>query len=278
MLYPAADTPDRKKKLRHQLVYEMILNLITENSMNAGDRLPSATELVKMSGVSLISVRHALDRLENEGRIIRQQGVGTFVAHQRIISDPSRPGGLLETLAPADFKVELSTELLRISTGFPNREVAQVLNLQEKDTVWEIVRLRRVRNSPSILEQAILPLTLVPVLNHQELSQGGSLYRFLREHYALIDDRTEQYFEVVRPSLMEQQELHLRRNEQIVRIRGVSLTSDGTAFDCWCQSYRAADFVFYTTSNRTGEILTLKDDIEWSIQNRKMKYKKNRRA
>jgi GntR family transcriptional regulator len=167
---------------------------------------------------------------------------------------------------------------LRISTGFPNREVAQVLNLQEKDTVWEIVRLRRVRNSPSILEQAILPLTLVPVLDHQELSQGGSLYRFLREHYALIDDRTEQYFEVVRPSLMEQQELHLRRNEQIVRIRGVSLTSDGTAFDCWCQSYRAADFVFYTTSNRTGEILTLKDDIEWSIQNRKMKYKKNRRA
>lgn len=253
------------QKLRYEVVYDLVLDLIAKNGLKPGDKLPSATELVAMSGVSLISVRHALDKLENAGRIRRHQGIGTFVARERIVSEPSRSGELLQTLAVDGAEPELSTEVLEMAVGLPGATVARALAIDPGTPVWTLVRLRRVGRDPAILEQAILPLSLVPSLGEAQLAAGGSLYRFLAERYDLADERTEQVFEVVRPTAIERERLGLQPREQVVRIRGVSFTAAGVAFDCWSQTYRATDFVFYTTGNGQHRLLAPSETDDWSV-------------
>jgi GntR family transcriptional regulator len=46
----------------------------------AGQRLPTLEELARQYGVARVTVRQAMDVLSREGRILRQQGKGTFVA------------------------------------------------------------------------------------------------------------------------------------------------------------------------------------------------------
>jgi len=92
---------DRQNKLRYEVVKDLILSKIASQHLQPGDKLPTSNELADQSGFSLISVRRALDELERAGRIVRRQGVGTFVAQSRITAEPGRAGQLLDTLGGA---------------------------------------------------------------------------------------------------------------------------------------------------------------------------------
>ena len=252
-------------KLRYQIVYDVVVNLIRDRDLQPGDKLPSISELGQISGVSMISVRHALDKLEREGRITRHQGVGTFVAERRIMMEPSRSGELLETLSTATRPADMATRLIHLAVGLPSQGVADALSISPGQPVWEIVRLRSLRDKPAILERAILPLNLVPNLDQDKLASGASLYRFLAESHGLNDTHIEQFFEVVQPSQMEQQNLKIGSGELVVRIRGVSFTADDVAFDCWQQTYRASDFIFSISGVAERRLMKAETTSLWSV-------------
>ena len=261
----AAGVVDRK--LRYQQVYDHVLELIDEGGLTGGDRLPSSTELARQTGVSLISVRRALDELERAGRIRRHQGVGTFVAPERILTNPTRTGELLETLVEGSLPHPLTTRLLRISVGTPSENILRALSIDEGQPVWEVTRLRTIGTSPAILEQAVLPLALVPALDEADLAAGRSLYRFLEQRYGLRDDYVEQALEVDQPTPAERESLALLGRQLVVRVRGVSFDGAGVAFDCYQQTYRARDFVFYTAgTNNARRWLKLDQRGAWDVR------------
>src|SRR3984885_12089516 len=53
---------------------------ILERQLPPGSRLPTERELIERSGLSRVTVRAAVGILEDEGWLIRRQGLGTFVA------------------------------------------------------------------------------------------------------------------------------------------------------------------------------------------------------
>ena len=252
--------------LRYQQVYDYVVQLVEDEGLQAGDRLPSATDLAARTGVSLISVRRALDELERAVKVRRHQGVGTFVARGRIPSHPARPGELLETLADGAGEPVLTTELLGVSVGVPSHNIVRALAIEPGEPVWEILRLRAIGTTPAILEQAVLPLRRVPALDEALLAEGGSLYRYLAERYGFTDDYVEQSLEVDTPDERERARLKLTRREQVVRVRGVSFDDAGVAFDCFQQTYRARDFVFYTAGSNNRQLLAPHDLGEWVVR------------
>jgi CheY-like chemotaxis protein len=60
-------------------VYESLRARLASGEVTAGDRLPSYVALAAEFGVAPLTVRQVLARLEEEGRVSRQQGRGTFV-------------------------------------------------------------------------------------------------------------------------------------------------------------------------------------------------------
>ena len=75
---------------------ELLHQQIASGRFTVGDALPSEGELCRLFGVSRIVVRQALEVLEDDGEIIRQQGKGTFVAEPKV---DLIAGGLVRVLS-----------------------------------------------------------------------------------------------------------------------------------------------------------------------------------
>ena len=71
-------TPISKKSLADHLAEE-IRTFIMRNDYKYGDRLPSTTDLAKLFGVGLPTLREAIKRLETLGTIIVKHGSGIYV-------------------------------------------------------------------------------------------------------------------------------------------------------------------------------------------------------
>src|SRR5579863_9228944 len=68
---------------RYYLLYEQLSGALNDGSIPSGAALPSEPELVARYRLSRTTVRRALARLEEEGRIIRRRGSGTFARQNR---------------------------------------------------------------------------------------------------------------------------------------------------------------------------------------------------
>ncbi|MCP4641184.1 MAG: GntR family transcriptional regulator [bacterium] len=71
---PAAEGP------LHQQVADGVRQAVSGGRLKPGDLLPSFRALAEELLVSLITVKRAYSDLEQEGIIVRKQGLGTFVA------------------------------------------------------------------------------------------------------------------------------------------------------------------------------------------------------
>lgn len=63
-----------------QLLAQQLQQLIREGAFKPGERLPSERELAQRFAVSRPSVREAIQKLEQQGLLLRRQGGGSFVA------------------------------------------------------------------------------------------------------------------------------------------------------------------------------------------------------
>lgn len=257
--------PKEDQQLRYQQVYQYVLDHIETHKLQPGDRLPSATELVNLTNVSMISVRRGLTELEDNGLITRHQGVGTFVATERIVTAPNLSGELLSSLVGTKPRPEVRTELLSLVIGTASDNIAAALSMRPGEPVWEVRRVRHVGATTPILERAVLPVVRVPTLNEAYLRAGKSMYAYIEKEHGLTDATTEQAIQVDQPSQQERRVLHLKGSPPVVRIRGVSLDVDGIAFDCYEHVYNASDFIFYIASADRRELLRPRDRGDWVV-------------
>lgn len=254
------------KELRYRQVYHYILELIQKEALEPGDKLPSSTELVRLTGVSMISVRRGLAELEQEGRIVRHQGVGTFVGRGKIVTDPTKSGGFLSSLSRNRMARPIRTELLSLTVGAVSANIARVLSLKVGEPAWEVRRLRHLGPAATIFDRAILPLSQVPALDERYLRDGNSLYDYLTREHSLVEESTEQTIEVDDASPEEAAALLLPAAEKVVRVRGITFSTSGAAFDCYEQVYRASAFVFYHASAGRHQYLQADSVGTWLIE------------
>ncbi len=251
------------RPLRYRSVIDLIDEIITAEGLQPGSLLPTQKELAARAGVSLITVRRALQELERAGRVTGHQGVGTFVARPRIVSGPARRGGLLATLAAQGEPREVTTELLEVRAVRPGPAAARALGLDADAEAWCIVRLRRIDGRPMVLERAHVPKALAPGLDEHPAELGDSLYNLLARRYGLVDDYEEQYLEVGAAGARERRHLELPARAQIVRLRGVSFSAGDLPFDCFEQAYQAQELAFFFSGRTSCRLLQAGELDDW---------------
>jgi len=252
--------------LLYERVVALVEQLIAERGLGPGDLLPSYTELADRAGVSLITVRRALDELERVGRVRRHQGLGTFVARPRIVTEPTRTGSLLATLTEGgDRATQLQTRVLGLDQGLPSADLAQALRVEADSPVWRLRRLRLLDGQPAVLETSVIPVALAPELDALVSRLDGSLYDLLAAEYGLVDAYEEQYLEVLGPAHEESKLLDLPARAQVVRIRGLSADDRGLPFDCFEQLYPASQFAFAFAGSATRQLLPAPGSRDWDV-------------
>ncbi len=162
-----ADTP------LYQRLSAALLDAMTVGNIAGVQTLPSERRLSVELGISRVTVRRALELLEREGRLQRQQGAQTRVV-ERLQKTLSTVTGFSEELnargsAPGHRWISRQTVL-------PTPTEAMSLGLSTTDQVVRLVRIRTADGRPLAIERATVPQAILP---SGELVED-SLYAALR--------------------------------------------------------------------------------------------------
>jgi GntR family transcriptional regulator len=128
---------------------------IRAGDLAPGARLDNQRELARTFGVTLMTLRQALELLEREQLIARRHGVGTFVVARAIdydILQRRRFAG--DLLAQGE---EVTTQLLGVRFAVADRRVTAALRLASPARALVLERLRVVGGRPLSLQRSLLP-------------------------------------------------------------------------------------------------------------------------
>lgn len=140
---------------RYQRIAEALRERITSGELTPGTRLSNQRALAREFGVTLMTLRQALELLERDGLIARRHGLGTFVASPTIDYDILQFRTFAADLRSRGEPVE--TRFLRSQFARADRRVQAGLRLTIGDDVFVLERLRLVAQRPVSLQRSFLP-------------------------------------------------------------------------------------------------------------------------
>lgn len=151
---------------------------ITSGAFEAGERLPTESDLIEQYGVSRITVRQALQSLDNEGLIERQQGRGTFVANRK--SRKKHFTGTIHLTGSLDELIEMGMDtpvkVLEMNRVEADQHESESLEIKIGTPIYRLKRLRLNAGQPFGLIVNYLPEEIGSNLTMAELSSGALLH------------------------------------------------------------------------------------------------------
>src|SRR6266478_66137 len=140
---------------RYHRIAETLRERIRGGELASGARLETQRRLATSFGVTLMTLRQALELLEREHLISRRHGLGTFVAAPSIDYDILQLRRFAGDLSAKGEHV--TTRLLATRFSTPDRPVADALGLGPGARVLVVARLRLVDDHPMSLQCSFLP-------------------------------------------------------------------------------------------------------------------------
>ena len=211
----------------HQ-VYLDLRGMIDDGRWPAGHQVPPERELARTYGVSLITVRRALDELAREQRIERARGRGTFVLPSRIDRDLDEPLSFSEEMQRRGLSPQ--TRLIAAQPETAGERVAAALDIEPGSPTLFVERLLLADGDPFLLEQAYLPAERFPGLLNSNL-ESSSLYQLLNDRYGTAVARSRETFEPVVLRSREAALLGLKPRTPALLVEGTSFSDQGTPIE-----------------------------------------------
>ena len=183
--YPSV-SQKRERKFQRRSLYLTVIDLLVDDIKKGkyppGSKIPSEDQLSQEFAVSRVTLREALRALEEEGRIIRRQGRGTFICDRRIV--PIQSLSKIIPISTMIKKAGLEDHISKICHRkfAASRKIAEKLNIITGKDVWEIERIRIMHEQPAIFSLDFIPASILPGGGEKKIKQySHSLYGFLSE-------------------------------------------------------------------------------------------------
>lgn len=204
----------------YAVVYYEIKKKIELGEYVSGQKLPTERELANMFGVSLITIRRAIQELTDEGFIIKVQGRGTFVEHQKLQRCIDRDFQILGFTTTCQLNgVKASTQILNRGIAGANSKVSRALGVDIKSPTIYLERVCLADNVPIMLEKGWF-LPEFDFMKDEEL-ENSSIIKTLASHGVYIDLASDNIIEVGRADAIVSRSLKLGKGEPIFIISSV---------------------------------------------------------
>ncbi|WP_214409390.1 GntR family transcriptional regulator [Sphaerisporangium fuscum] len=230
--------------------YDVKRNLLElTKSLPAGAALPPERALAVRFETSRTTVRQALTELVIEGRLLRIQGKGTFVAQPKVaqvLQLTSYTGDLRQV------GLEPDTKILDISYITADETLARRLCINPGGRVLRIHRLRLANGEPMSIDTTHLSARRFSRLR-RELEVHSSLYETLHNAYNVQLTDAEEIIETVLATPYDAQILGVDVGLPMLLLTRHAFDAEGNPVE-WAQSlYRGDRYKFVTRLRRPPE-------------------------
>jgi GntR family transcriptional regulator len=230
----------------HQL-YTLLSTALNDGSIAAGSALPSESELMERFEVSRNTVRRALGQLEQEKRIVRRRGSGSYA--RRAPQTPFSPDSIAEVLQ--DFtaaKSQSSSRLLRVQTA-KTPEFVRRKDPGFGDLSLVVQRCRSVKDQPVMVSTSYVPEELGQGLTRREL--GRQVVLSVLDAIGISPSSAEQIITAVAADAFTARHLGVEPASALVCIHRLIRDRKGRSIEHQSHLYRAD--LSYLRSNITIE-------------------------
>jgi GntR family transcriptional regulator len=221
--------PDAAGMPLYRAVKRALLKSIESGAVAPGDALPSESQLAAEFGVSVGTLRRAVDDLVTEHILVRRQGLGTFVAthtSDRFLFQffhVERSEGLRE--AP---EVELvSFERTRV-----DEDAAEALNLKPGEPVLQIENRLRLQGRPVVHDRLVIPASLFRGLSEKRLRERPStIYHLYQSEFGITVVRAHERLRAVGADRAAARVLGVPVGQPVLQVRRVAIALGGQAVE-----------------------------------------------
>jgi GntR family transcriptional regulator len=192
---------------------------IVSNELSPGTALPTEDQIGEQYGVSRITVRRALNALQQQGLIERRHGVGSFVAERSIGMNSYLTGSLNEFLASA---ASLRTRCLWLGEAEPTPSVRHTFGLKSHEKALLLKTLGSLdEEGPVAFLEIWFPLEVAPMLQPETLDGKTPVIRQVEKALGLRLVRAEQIIEADRAGEEAARYLEVNADTPILKVRRV---------------------------------------------------------
>jgi GntR family transcriptional regulator len=176
-------TSFRGKPIRYQ-IRQALLDYIKQEGFQPGDQLPPEERLQEILDVSRLSMREALQLLEEERIILTKHGSGRYLITppSSLDIDISNLQSVTELLS--SYNIAAENKLLRFERHPANKEITKLMGLDKGEEVLSIDRIRYAGDVPIIYSIDTLGVRWLPP-EWKESDFGGSLFEYVEKRLGI---------------------------------------------------------------------------------------------
>jgi DNA-binding GntR family transcriptional regulator len=221
-------------------IAQSLRSAIEKGTLAPGDRLENELQLCERLSVSRPTVRQAIQRLVDEGLVVRQRGVGTVVVNRRIQRRLAL-SSLYEDLKDAGR--EPTTRVLSARETPADDEVAAALDVPPQATVLLVERLREADGQPLAVMRNYLPSGMLGKDEAESLLSESGLYETLRQRGVRFH-AAEEVIGARKATVDEAELLKAPRGSTVLTMTRLATDPAGRAIEYGVHAYLAERYSF----------------------------------
>ncbi|MDR1650467.1 MAG: GntR family transcriptional regulator [Synergistaceae bacterium] len=209
----------------YQRLYDYIRERIDGGEYRPGDRIPSESALCAMLNVSRVTARSALQKLADDGILVKSHGRGTFVAVPAFVESMDAKGSFTESCIKMNAKP--NTRLISREIVPLQNKIAVVLGAPDGSGAICLKRLRLVDGQPVIFEEDYFGMGYAFLL--KEELENVSLFSLIQKKMGLAPIKFDNYFDVSEAGCEHAAHLECGEGAPLLRVRQTVKAIDNQA-------------------------------------------------
>lgn len=233
-----------KSPLYYQLA-EIIIEEIKTKNLKEDDKILTEREYCEKYNLSRATVRQGIAYLEKKGYLYKIQGCGTFVSSRVLKQKLLKFYSFTEEMKKQEKTPE--SKILSFKEKIAGEKIAQELNLDKEEKIFELVRLRLADEDIYMYEKTYLPVKKFLNFSKKDIL-NIPLYDVLQKKYNIIFSKATERFSVLSADKKISEALEIDEKSPIIKLQR------------W--TYTGIEKIEYTVSFLRGDKFEFEVDLE----------------
>lgn len=231
-------------EIAYHKVYNVLREKILDKSLKAGEKIPPERVLCETYGVSRITIRHALQMLQDQGLVDRMPGRGTFIRAPKQkkmpILDMDYEASLAKAAPGAVRKLITREEILA------PEEIMQELGLLKSEQCLLIERLDILNDEPLSYDKGYIPLNLSSGIDDDIICQVEFLHLWEKRE-SLSISYVKSATEALKANQIDSERLGVPIGFPVLLTTEIFYSGEGNALAVFITIYRSDLFKLIST-------------------------------